>query len=96
MLQTAAVAEAAGIGLYGGTMLEGSIGTAATAHALAALPSLGWGTELFSPLLLKEDIVACGLSFEDGHLLVPDEPGLGITLDEKRFTRFCKKSGMPA
>jgi muconate cycloisomerase len=96
LLQTAAVAEAAGIGLYGGTMLEGSIGTAAAAHALAALPSLGWGTELFSPLLLKEDIVASGLIFEDGHLLVPDEPGLGITLDEKRFTRFCKKSGMPA
>jgi muconate cycloisomerase len=95
LLQTAAVAEAAGIGLYGGTMLEGSIGTAATAHALAALPSLGWGTELFSPLLLKEDIVVDGLTFEAGHLLVPDEPGLGITLDEERFMRFRKKAGVP-
>ncbi|MGL1409764.1 muconate cycloisomerase, partial [Vibrio parahaemolyticus] len=33
--QVAAIGDAAGIELYGGTMLEGAIGTIASAHAFA-------------------------------------------------------------
>jgi hypothetical protein len=57
MLRTAAVGDAAGIALYGGTMLEGSVGTIAAAHGFCTLPQLAWGTELFGPLLVKDDIV---------------------------------------
>ncbi|WP_244223066.1 enolase C-terminal domain-like protein [Cupriavidus lacunae] len=57
MMRTAAIADAAGVLLYGGTMLEGSIGSIASAHGSSALPRLMWGTELFGPLLLKDDIV---------------------------------------
>ena len=56
-LRAAAVADAAGVGIYGGTLLEGSIGSIAAAHVFAACPQLAWGTELFGPLLLKDDIV---------------------------------------
>ena len=50
VLRTAAIAQAAGISLYGGTMLEGGIGTLASAHAFITLDRLAWDTELFGPL----------------------------------------------
>jgi hypothetical protein len=55
-----------GIGLYGGTMLEGTVGTVASLHAWSTLP-LQWGTEMFGPLLLKDDIVSVPLTFADGR-----------------------------
>ncbi len=42
VLALARVAQAAGIGLYGGTMLEGTVGTVASLHAWSTLP-LQWG-----------------------------------------------------
>lgn len=88
MLRTAAVGDAAGIALYGGTMLEGSIGSIASAHGFSALPRLAWGTELFGPLLLTEDVVTERPVYRDFHLALPDGPGLGVTLDEERLARF--------
>lgn len=82
------IAQASGIGLYGGTMLEGTVGTAASAHVFATFPALQWGTELFGPLLLTEDIVANPLAYADFELQVPSAPGLGIALDEDRIAHF--------
>ena len=86
--QVAAIADAAGIELYGGTMLEGAVGTIASAHAFATFANLQWGTELFGPLLLTEEILATPLDYSDFHLTVPDGPGLGIALDEDRVQFF--------
>lgn len=86
--QVAAIADAADIELYGGTMLEGAVGTIASAHAFATFPNLQWGTELFGPLLLTEEILAEPLDYSDFHLTVPDAPGLGLTLDEDRVQFF--------
>ena len=66
-------------------MLEGAIGTAASAHLCATFWSLEWGTELFGPLLLTEEILAEPLVYKDFSLVVPTGPGLGITLDEERL-----------
>lgn len=87
-LQVAAIAAAAGIELYGGTMLEAAVGTVASAHAFATFPRLQWGTELFGPLLLTEEILTEPLDYSDFHLTVPDRPGLGIELDEDRVQFF--------
>jgi muconate cycloisomerase len=78
----AQIASAADIGLYGGTMLEAGIGTAASAHLCSTFPSLAWGTELFGPLLLTEEILAEPLAYEDFELKTPVGPGLGVALDE--------------
>ncbi|WP_024642960.1 muconate cycloisomerase family protein [Pseudomonas syringae] len=91
VLRTAAIAEAAGIGLYGGTMLEGSVGTLAAAHAFATLDKLEWHTELFGPLLLTEDILVEPPVYRDFQLMVPRTPGLGIELDEHRLSRFARR-----
>jgi muconate cycloisomerase len=80
-LRAAAIADAAGVGIYGGTLLEGSIGSMAAAHAFAACPTLAWGTELFGPLLLKDDIVVTRPDYRDFELQLPQVPGLGMQLD---------------
>ena len=97
--QVAAIADAAGIALYGGTMLEGAVGTVASAHVFATFRDLPWGTELFGPLLLTEEILAQPLQYQDFQLAVPTAPGLGIALDEDRvqfFRRDKKRSAAVA
>lgn len=88
MLRTAAIADAAGVSLYGGTMLEGSIGSIASAHGFAALPQLAWGTELFGPLLLKDDIVTARPQYRDFDLHMPQGPGLGLHIDEDKLAFY--------
>jgi muconate cycloisomerase len=88
--RVAAIADAAGIDLYGGTMLEGAFGTAASAHVFSTFPNLQWGTELFGPLLLTEEILATPLEYSDFELTVPNGPGLGIELDEDRVAFFIR------
>ena len=85
------VAQAAGIGLYGGTLLEGTIGTAASLHAWATLPEMAWGTEMFGPLLLKDDIVVEPLNYSEFGVALPKGPGLGITLDEDKLAHYARK-----
>lgn len=80
-LRAAAVADAGGMGIYGGTLLEGSVGSIAAAHVFAACPTLAWGTELFGPLLLKDDIVVARPEYRDFELQLPQVPGLGVQLD---------------
>jgi muconate cycloisomerase len=86
--RVAAIADAADIGLYGGTMLEGAVASIASAHLFATFPKLEWGTELFGPLLLTEEILTEPLDYSDFSLKVPTGPGLGIVLDESRIAKF--------
>ncbi|MBN3727861.1 muconate/chloromuconate family cycloisomerase [Burkholderia sp. Ac-20379] len=88
--RVAAIADAAGIELYGGTMLEGAFSTVASAHLFASFANLQWGTELFGPLLITEEILATPLDYSDFELTVPDGPGLGIALDEAKVKRFTR------
>ncbi len=90
--QVAAIGDAAQIELYGGTMLEGPVGTIASAHVFSTFANLQWGTELFGPLLLTEDILQQPLVYKDFHLEVPQGPGLGIVLDDERIQRFRRDS----
>lgn len=86
--EVAAIGTAAGIGLYGGTMLEGGVGTAASAQVFATVPELAWGTELFGPLLQTEEILSQPLGYADFSLAVPTGPGLGVSLDEDKIAFF--------
>ena len=87
-LRAAAVADAAGVGIYGGTLLEGSVGSIAAAHVFAACPQLAWGTELFGPLLLKDDVVVQRPDYRDFELQLPQTPGLGMQLDAEKFAFY--------
>ncbi len=86
--EVAAVAEAADIGWYGGTMLETSIGSAASAHVFATLGPQHHGCELFGPQLLVDDIVSTRMEIRDFELQLPDGPGFGVEVDLKQLERF--------
>ena len=75
------IAKLAGIDLYGGTMLEGPVGTIASAHVFSTFESLAFGTELFGPLLLTEDILKTPLQYQNYELVLPTVAGLGIEMD---------------
>ncbi len=87
----AAVAESAGIALYGGCLLESSIGAAAHLHVFAGLQTLGWGCEHFGPQILTEDLATEPLRFADCRIHLPAGPGLGVTLDREKLRRFSRR-----
>ena len=94
--RVAAIAEAAGISLFGGTMIEGQIGTSACAQIFATLPRLAWGCQLFGPQLLTDDVAAAPVvRYEEFELLVPDKPGFGVELDEDKV-RFHSRASAHA
>jgi muconate cycloisomerase len=83
-----AIAEAGGISVYGGTMLEGPIGTIAASQLMATVRELEWGTEFFGPLLLTDELLQDPLRFENFELQLPKGPGLGVALSEEAVDRF--------
>jgi muconate cycloisomerase len=86
----AAVAQAAGIGLYGGCLLESSIGAAAHLQVFATLPTLDWGCEHFGPQILVDDLVVNPLRYENYEVHLPAGPGLGLMLDEDKLKHFAR------
>lgn len=87
----ATIANLAGIDLYGGTMLEGPIGTIASAHLFSTFENLAAGTELFGPLLLTEEILKTPLQYQNFELAVPKTSGLGIELDQDKLDNLRRK-----
>jgi muconate cycloisomerase len=87
----AAVAEAAGIGLYGGCLLESSIGAAAHLQVFAGLRELAWGCEHFGPQILVDDLVEEPLRFTDFRVHLPAGPGLGVTLDKNKLSHYARR-----
>lgn len=86
--QVLAIGQAAGLGLYGGTMLETGLGTAAALQLFSTVEKLSWGTELFGPLLLTEDVLAESITYRDFCVELPAGPGIGVALDPEKLARF--------
>jgi muconate cycloisomerase len=40
-----------------------------------------WGSELFGPLLMREELLTAPLRHADGELQLPEGPRLGVELD---------------
>ncbi len=73
-------------------MLEGTVGTIASAQLFSTFGAMEWGTELFGPLLLTEEILTIPLDYHDFALHVPQGAGLGIVLDWERVERLRRDS----
>jgi muconate cycloisomerase len=86
----AAVAEATGVGLYGGCLLESSIGAAAHLQVFAGLRELAWGCEHFGPQILVDDLAEQPLRFADFRIHVPAGTGLGVNLDHDKLRRYAR------
>ena len=88
--RVAAIAEAGGIALYGGCLLESSVGAAAHLQVFSTFRELAWGCEHFGPQILTGDLVTEPLRFSDFHVHLPAGPGLGVTLDPAAMRRYAR------
>lgn len=82
------IGQAAGIGLYGGTMLETGLGTAAALQLFSTIETLHWGTEFFGPLLLVNEILAAPLQYNNFCVELPAGPGLGVDLNAEVVAHY--------
>ena len=83
--QIFAVAQATGIATLIGTTQELSIGTSAQAHLGASVPNLEFPGDAAGAQLYLDDVVKNRVQYENGYLLVPSGPGLGMELDEAQL-----------
>lgn len=73
----AAVAEAAGLSIMVGSMMESHTGVTAAAHFAASLASLQ-EVDLDVPLLCGEKVESGGVLYQNSRIVLPDDRGLGI------------------
>ncbi|MDA0746411.1 MAG: mandelate racemase/muconate lactonizing enzyme family protein [bacterium] len=89
--KVATVAGAAGLPICRhGVMGETGITTLASLHALATIPNQAGGHQVMHQLLENDIVVPGLLEFEEGHLAVPDRPGLGVELDRDMVERYAR------
>ncbi|HJS30674.1 MAG TPA: enolase C-terminal domain-like protein, partial [Alphaproteobacteria bacterium] len=87
----AAIAGAAGIAGYGGTMFEGGIAIAAGLHMVAATPNVSLGAEFYtSNYVMGVEVLATPIGIKNGRTQVPTAPGLGVRVDEVRIRSIAE------
>ncbi len=78
-----AIADLAGMPGYGGTLYEGGVALAAGTQLIAATRGISLGCEFYMPYhVLTEDVLESRIVNEAGDVLVPEGPGLGVTVTE--------------
>jgi muconate cycloisomerase len=87
----AALANASGLGLYGGCMLETAVGTAAYLQLFSTMPKFEFGCELFGAHLLKDGITQTKAEIKDFQIHLPQGHGIGIDLDSDKFNFYKRK-----
>ena len=66
------------------------ISMAAMVHSAATIPELAYGCDTHYPWE-SEDVIKPRFSFENGCLDVPEEPGLGVEIDETDLARLHER-----
>ncbi|WP_114783157.1 mandelate racemase/muconate lactonizing enzyme family protein [Botryobacter ruber] len=84
------VAEQAGLQLQVGGFLESRLGFTASAHLALASDNIVY-FDFDTPLMFVEDPVAGGIRYDStGGVTLPDQPGLGATVDAQYLQRLEK------
>ena len=88
--KVSAICEAAGIACYGGDMFETGIAHLAGTHVIAATPNISLGCEFYqAKYFLERDLLAEPFPIENGRVVVPRTPGLGVKVDEARVKHYA-------
>jgi L-alanine-DL-glutamate epimerase-like enolase superfamily enzyme len=87
-LQAAQVAQANGVGVMVGSVIEMGIATAMGLHLAAAVPRLAYPSYLMGPLKYSQQITEQQIQVVGGRIAIPDGPGLGVTVDERELRRL--------
>ncbi len=84
----ASIAEAAGIPTWHGSGVGLGISEAAYAHICAACKTMTLTSDICGETLRVDDCITEPLRFAEGHVLVPQGPGLGVELDMEAVQRY--------
>ncbi|WP_134680310.1 muconate/chloromuconate family cycloisomerase [Paracoccus ravus] len=90
--RAAGTAQACGMELYGGCLLETGLGAAAHLAVFSTLPTLEWGCEHFGPRIVKTDLLREPITFKDFHIHCPTGPGLGVDINEDALAAMTRKA----
>jgi len=86
--QGTAIAEAAGMPVWHGSGVGLGISEASYVHACAATKATTLSSDIVGEMLRVDDLIVRPLAFEEGYFKVPQEPGLGVELDEDALERY--------
>jgi muconate cycloisomerase len=98
--KVATVAEANGLPCDVNGSLESGVGNAASVHLATAMPSIslpavipitapsGTGSARAAGRYYADDIVTAPFVYEDGLMLAPEGPGLGVEIDEEKLAAY--------
>ena len=92
------MAEVADMAIWRGSGLDLGILDASYVHVCAATPSCTLGSDIIGQFMREDDLIVEPLTYESGHVLVPQGPGLGVVLDRDALSRYAVErgdSGMP-
>ncbi len=101
--QLADVVRACGMTCDIGGSIEMGIGVAANLHLGVAVEALSWasvcpvpnadgaGPTSVAGVYYQDDIVSAPFRYEAGVLHVPDRPGLGVEVDERKLSRYGER-----
>lgn len=85
----ARTAAAAGLSVYGGDMFEAGIAHLAGTHLIASTPEITLGCEFYqAKYFLTEDILSSPFPIDNGHVIVPETPGLGIDVNREALEKY--------
>jgi L-alanine-DL-glutamate epimerase-like enolase superfamily enzyme len=87
-MHAAQIALGSGIDVMVGSVIEMGLSNAMGLHVAAALPRLAFPSYLMGPLKYREQITHEQVEVVDGHIAIPDGPGLGVTVDEQELARL--------
>jgi muconate cycloisomerase len=84
----AAMAEAAGIPTWHGSGVNLGIAEAAYTHICAACKAMTLTSDICGETLRVDDLIVEPLELSEGHVAVPQGPGLGVELDMEAVERY--------
>lgn len=94
-MEVAEIAGDAGLPAYGGDMFETGLAHLAGVHMIACAPNITLGCEFYhATYYLNEDLLCEPFPIENGDVLVPDGPGLGMEIDLSRLEKYCQVSSL--
>jgi L-alanine-DL-glutamate epimerase-like enolase superfamily enzyme len=82
------IAEAARLPCIIGSMPELGIGTAAQAHLAFSMTNLGYASDVNGCVYHSDDVINETLPIENGYILPPSGPGLGVSLNSDKLAKY--------
>jgi L-alanine-DL-glutamate epimerase-like enolase superfamily enzyme len=86
----AGMCEVAGLPVLKHSLGELGVGVYAAVHVMASTPNFTYANQSYASLLADDVVEGGELPYDHGTLLVPEQPGIGIELDDERVERYAE------